>query len=155
MVDLLTQQLFKDEAKLVALARELAIDILPLETICSNLHIGPNELEVILKNPRFQAILSEQSMLWNSAMNTAERVKAKALASLEHWLIELHERLHDPKETLTAKIEGGKLLAKLAGAGIDKAEVSMGERFALTINIGGAQAREINVTPKVIEGVAE
>lgn len=156
MAEFLTQQSYSDEAKLVALARELAMDILPLEVICNNLKIDPNQLQTILKLPRFQAMLSEQSTVWGSALNTAERVKVKALASLELWLEELHERLHDPKETLSSKIEGGKLLAKIAGAGVEKAEVTgLGERFQLTINIGNTPAHEISVTPKVIEGVVE
>jgi DNA-binding transcriptional MerR regulator len=142
-----------DESRLVVLARELALDIAPLETILKNTGTTPEQLEAILKLPRFQQLLLDATQQWGSALNTAERIKVKALAQLEDWLPELHERLHDPKETLAAKIEGGKLLRSLAGiaergAGTGEA---MGERFQLTINIGES-SKQLEVTHKVIEG---
>ncbi|MGZ5095546.1 MAG: hypothetical protein ACXWCH_30895 [Burkholderiales bacterium] len=87
-------------------------------------------------------------------MNTPERVKVKAAAMLEEWLPELNNRLHDGDESLTAKIEGGKMLTKLAGMD-GRADVAVGgERFTFTINLGAAAAPitiEKDVTPKVID----
>jgi hypothetical protein len=110
MAESLPQKLWVDEGRLIALARELALDILPLETILKNTDTTLEQFETIVKLPRFQQLLAEATSTWSSSLNAGERVKVKAMAQLEDWMPELHQRLYDPRENLTAKIEGAKLL---------------------------------------------
>ncbi|MCK1742189.1 hypothetical protein IVA80_15295 [Bradyrhizobium sp. 139] len=138
------------------LAREIAMDIHPLESILKQYSIASDEWVALQRNGRFVALLSSAVEEWNSALNTHERVKLKAAAMMEEWLPELNNRLHDRDEALPAKIEGGKMLAKIAGMG-ERAQIegSSGERFTVTINLGsGGQQLEFSkeVQPKVIEG---
>ncbi|RZN09646.1 hypothetical protein CWO91_16595 [Bradyrhizobium genosp. SA-3] len=100
-------------------------------------------------------MLASEVEAWNTALNTSERVKLKAAAMLEEWLPELNNRLHDTEEALPAKIEGGKMLTKLAGMDGRTGEVAGGgERFSVVINLGNhGPAIEISKEmPKVIEG---
>lgn len=151
MAESLPQKLWVDEGRLIALARELALDILPLETILKNTGTTLEEFETIVKLPRFQHLLVEATGTWTSSLNSGERIKVKAMAQLEDWLPELHQRLHDPKETLTAKIEGGKLLRSLAGIAEKGTELQQGERFSLTINIG--DGKPVEVTQRVTQTI--
>lgn len=122
---------------LVKLARELAMDIHPVEDILKAFQIEPKQWEYIQEMPRFQGLLETESAQWNGALNTQERVKIKAAAMIEEWLPEANERLHDRGESLNAKTELGKLVRDLAGfakggIGVEGA----GERFSVTINLG-------------------
>ena len=91
---------------------------------------------------RFQDLVYTATGEWNSALNTNERIKIKAAAAVEDWLTEAYVRLHDASENLPAKVELGKLLARIAGVGLANAELAgaAAERFHITINLG-ADAR--------------
>jgi hypothetical protein len=132
-----TSNLQVTEKKLLCISRELARGLLSLDQILENNEVSQAEFDEYQQNPRFQQMLGEQVSEWQSADNTPERLKLKAAAALEDWLPELHARIHDRTESLTAKIEGGKLLAKLSGVG-EKSDsvIGGGERFSVTINIG-------------------
>ncbi len=132
------------------------MDIKPPAEICAALNINPNEYQTILKLDRFQRLLEDAAATWGSALNTAERIKVKALSALEDWLVELHASLHDKKEPLSSRVEGGKLLKSLAG--LDKNNLDVmggGERFSLTINIGDGAPKTITVSPPTMDLVAE
>lgn len=122
---------------LVKLAREIAMDIHPIQTILNQYGISTEQWEILKGNQRFQNLLLSETEAWNGALNTQERVKLKAAAMLEEWLPELNNRLHDADEALPAKIEGGKMLTRIAGIGVGAAEGGGGgERFTVTINLG-------------------
>lgn len=141
---------------MVKLAREIAMDIQPIEAILKHYEIDQKRWDELLRNSRFKALLASESEAWNAALNTHERVKLKAAAMLEEWLPELNNRLHDRQENLPAKIEGGKILKSIAGFDGRQADVGLGgEKFTVTINLGAATApieisKEIT-PPKVIE----
>lgn len=122
---------------LVKLAREIAMDIQPIETILKQYSITPQVWDALQTNSRFQTLLSSEVEQWNTALNTHERVKLKAAAMLEEWLPELNNRIHDRDEALPAKIEGGKMLTRIAGIGVGAVDgAGGGERFTVTINLG-------------------
>lgn len=127
-----------DELTLLRLAREIAMDIHDIETILNRYHIDTQSWMNLKNSPTFQRYLKQETEAWESAGNTHERVKIKAAALVEEWMPELYARLNDRAEPLSSKIEGGKLITKIAGMGIDKAEIngSGGERFSVTINLG-------------------
>ncbi len=144
------------EVKLLGIARELAIDVLPLDQILEIHHVSVEQWEGLRENSRFQDILQEEIAAYKSATNTGERVKLKAAGAIEQWLPELYARIHDRSETLSSKVEAGKLLARLSGIGERAgAEAGGGERFQVTINLGDQKVSfEKQVTPRVIEGDA-
>lgn len=123
------------EGMLISLARELAIDIVPLEIILDTHKIGRDTLETLLKLPFFQGLLEEQKRLWNSALSTSERAKLKSLAMYEETLPEMYLRLHDREEGLNGKVEIMKLLAKVGGLDA-KSDGTGAERVSITINMG-------------------
>ena len=137
------------------IAREIAIDLYPIETILKNNQIDPDQFEKIKADPRFLRLLDSEVSAWNAANNTLERTKLKAGALIEEFLPEANQRIHDPDETLTAKNELIKTLTRIAGMGLDRANIEGmgGEKFSVTINLG-AQKLEFKheVTQKTIEG---
>jgi hypothetical protein len=141
---------------LVKLAREIAMDIQPIETILEQYDINLETWSKIKDNPKFRALLTSEVEAWGAALNTSERLKLKAAAMLEEWLPELNNRLHDGQEALPAKIEGAKMLTRIAGIGVPGVvEGGAGERFTVMINLGNSAAPiEISkqIAPKIIEG---
>lgn len=145
------------ELELVQLAREIAMDIRDIETVLKDHGIPPERFEKLKSMPRFRALVESEMVAWNGSLNTQERVKLKAASMLEEYLPELNSRLHDPKETLTAKLEGAKLVSRLAGAGLNGfgVESTGGERFSLTINFSGSKleiSKEVTHQGNLIEG---
>lgn len=132
-------QQYDRDTKILRLAREIAVDHDDLETILERHQIEPKDWEDIRRDPRFLQILESEVAAWNSALNTHERTKLKAAALIEEWLPEANARLHDSKENLPAKVELGKLLARIAGMGLNGVGVEGGgaEKFSVTINLGG------------------
>lgn len=127
----------QSDLALVKLAREIAMDIQPIETILKQYSITSQAWEQLQRNGKFIRLLESQVEEWNSALNTHERVRAKSAAMLEEWLPELNNRMHDRDEALPAKIEAGKMLTKMAGIGVAESNAGGGgERFTVTINLG-------------------
>lgn len=142
----------------ISLAREIARDMNPIQTILESRQIDANEWERIQANPHFQRVLSAEVEAWQSANNVGERVRLKALHFVEEALPEFFQRAHDPRETLNAKTEVLKTITRLAGIGNSMGETgAMGEKFSVTINLGADQTLKIEktVTPQVIDGVVE
>jgi hypothetical protein len=143
------------DVTLLRLAREIAWAIHPLEAILKVHDLSMETWETIKNLPRFQRYLESEMVAWHTAGNAHERVKVKTAVMLEEWLPELHARMHDQRELLSAKIEAGKLVARLAGMGLEKAGINggEGERFSVTINLGADNQLkfEKQATPKVIE----
>ena len=121
----------------IRLAREIAMDILPIETILKQYDISDETWLKLQANTKFRIILSNEVEAWSSALNTFERVKVKSASMLEEWLPTLNSRMHDYSENLPAVIEAGKMLAKIAGLGNEKDSSGVvGERFVINISMG-------------------
>lgn len=143
-----------DEIRLVKLAREIAMDVKELDDILRVHDISHVDFERLKTNERFKAILTAEVVAWQGAINTNERVKVKAGSMLEEWLPELFSRINDRSESLSSKIEAGKLLERLAGMGSAAAKVEAPtDRVSITINLGADNKLEFNkrLPPKVIE----
>ena len=140
------------ETLLIKIARDIAMDILPFEDILKIHGVGAELWAKISSTPRFTELLVDATREWASAGNTHERVKVKAAAMVEEWLPELHERLHDHREALSAKTEAAKLLRDLAGMGKNVDTAVAGEKFNITINLGSDQMKiEKSVPTQVID----
>jgi len=144
-----------DEAGLVKLAREIAMDLREPHEILERHGFTQRQWELLQNHPRFMEILSAERAAWEGAVNTHERVRLKAGAMMEDWLTEGYNRMIDPGEKLIDKVKVAELVARLAdmgtrGVGVNGAgEV---DRVSITINLG-AEAHTFNkqVTPKVID----
>jgi hypothetical protein len=143
------------ETDILRLAREIAIDLHDIETILKNHNLTAKDWEVIKDDPRFSSLLKSEVEAWSAAGNTHERTKLKAGAVIEEWLVEANARLYDTGETLPAKTELVKTLAKIAGMGERAStEGNTSERFSVVINLGADQLsfeKTREVSPKVID----
>lgn len=128
--------IFSDQRMLI-LAREIAMNIHPVEDIIERHGIKKEEFETILQNHRFTKLLEDAATSWEGALNTGERIKVKSLSMLEDWLSSAYQMLHEPKHTLRDKVELAKLVGRFAGMG-EKGpmEVGSGERISININLG-------------------
>ena len=139
------------------LAREIAMDIRPLEDILASHDLSSEDWTGVEQNPTFRTYLRSAIEEWAAATNTSERVRLKSMAFIEESLPEFFTRAHDPKEALPAKIEVLKTIAKFAGIGNQVDGAIQGERLSVTINLGSDRQLKIerDVTPQgndIIEG---
>jgi hypothetical protein len=132
------------EELLSLLAKEIAADIKPVETILSEYGIDQGDFASIRNNDRFKVFLHNARIGWNSAQNVEERLKQRAAVTLEESMPEMFARLHDPKEPLSAKAQIGELLRKISGVGSVTAGTAGTEKFSLVINIGSGEVKAID-----------
>jgi hypothetical protein len=139
---------------LIKLAREIAMDIQPIDNILRDNGVDGDQWENIQANTRFRMLLETETSAWGSALNTQERLRLKSAAALEEWLPELFTRMNDRNENLNAKVEAGKLISRWAGVGGTGTQtVEGGEKFSVTINLGADNQIKIEkeVPYKVID----
>lgn len=135
---------------LLRLAREIAMDMRPLEDILTLQGIPQSDWEGIQSLPAFQNYVRGAIEEWQSATNTSERVRLKSLSFVEEALPEFFARAHDPRESLPAKVEVLKTIARFAGVGGSVDSAISGEKFTVTINLGADQQLKIerDITPR-------
>lgn len=120
---------------LAALAREIAMDIFPIEQVLEIHKLADDEWQKILAMPKFQAMLAGMQVEWQSAMHTRDRVKAKAATGLESQLEIYVAAIGDEAIPLTQRVEAGKFLARLGELdGMHDAK-GIGSGGSVTINI--------------------
>lgn len=118
-------------------AREIAADIRPIEDILKLHGLNDRDWQRLKDEPRFHVALRDAVTEWQGVANTADRVRVKSLAFVEEALPEFYARAHDPKESLAAKTEVLKTIAKIAGISERAAAGDMsGTRMSVTINLG-------------------
>lgn len=128
---------FEEDGKLLAMAREIAMDILPIETIIANYGMTAHRFAVVRELPRFQQYVEHEILVWGTSLNASQRVKVKSISLIEEWLVHLNSEMHAATSTLASKVEAGKLVARLAGLGLNVAEAAgQSEQFSVTINMG-------------------
>ena len=131
---------FEEDGKLLAMAREIAMDILPIETIIANYGMSAHRFAVVRELPRFQQYVEHEILVWGTSLNASQRVKVKSISLIEEWLVHLNSEMHAATSTLASKVEAGKLVARLAGLGLNVAEAAgQSEQFSVTINMGDAR----------------
>ena len=146
-----------DTNRIAMLAREMAMAIRPVELILKAVNITQAQFDkFILPNAFYKRAYETFVLEWESALSTNKRIAVEAAAILEDSLPKLNARMINGQEPLSSSTETAKLFAKLAGAGETK-EVSQGERFTITINLGGEKIHIEETVgglqiPKIIEG---
>ena len=134
---------------LAAIAREIAMDILPIDQIMKIHQLTDEEWVRVQSSQQFKKMLSSMIAEWESAMNTKERLKAKAQSGLEMNLESLVLAMADEQTPLAQRVEAAKFLARLGE--VDGSSGNQGGGFMITLNIG-TTTTTVDVTPKVIEG---
>ncbi len=115
------------------------MDIVPEDVVLSKRGISTEMYAEIVKNVFFSKVLTEAKALWASATNTPDRIKIEAAALLEDWLPDLYVQMNNAETPLSARIEGGKLLARLAGVGEHAVQGTNTDKFVIQINLGDSQ----------------
>jgi hypothetical protein len=153
MAVLAVQQPSFNDSVLLKLAREIAMDIREIADILATYELDDAMWQEIQGNWTFKQYLRGAIEEWNSATNTQERVKMKALSMVEEALPEFYTRMHDKGESLQHKTEVFKTITKLAGLERTANDPGTGERLTVTINLGADQQLKIerDVTPKVTD----
>jgi hypothetical protein len=159
MTNLPAEQTFETimHRRMRAVARELAIDIMEPATIVEKFEMTVDEWDYIIQHPQFKEMLLEEKERWHSSMNTKERIEYKANQILEDSMLKIQEYIHSPAFSDTAKVQLLQVLQKQTNVGgRDNTGPAMGERFQITINMGGdvKVEGEHDVTPqgKIIDG---
>src|SRR5207244_2018861 len=102
--------------------------------------------------PFFQRAVESAAIEWNSPLNTKERLRLEAAATLETVLPILGARASNPREDLNRAVEAGKLFAKIAG--VDSSPVVAGgpsavaAQFVIKIDLGADEKLIKDVTPR-------
>ena len=146
-----------DEAKLVKLARQIAMGIKDLPDILFDNDLTLREWDILKELPIFGRTLEGEVKAWEGAGNTQERVKVKAAAMLEEYLPELYARLNDRQEPLMAKMKAVEMVSRMAGFSDREGAVagSPGDKVQVIINLGAdTRVEYIKTLPaKVIDHV--
>jgi hypothetical protein len=143
-----------NQALIRSVAREIAMDILPLESVLSTHKLNIAQWDDIKETGFFKNCLSEELAIWASSPNAAERIRIKFTVMLEESAPEMFQRLHDRKESLAAKVELIKTLMKGAGVGVTTADTQGPmDRISIQINMGAGNEVTVqkDITPRVID----
>jgi len=155
----ITKLTFEDvsELTLLKLSREIARNIHPLEQILERFGISPELWDVIRRNPRFIDFVRSETEAWESAASTDQRVRVKSLSMIEEALPEMYERMHDPREPLSSKVELFKTIGRFGGIGAGSIDGVGGDKLSVTINLGADNQLkfEKDVTPRVVDVMPE
>lgn len=150
MTDNTPSEIFAVE--LAALAREIAMDIFPIETILAVHKLTEAEWAQIQTIPKFQEMLNGLIIEWNSADSTRARVRVKAATGLEMQLEQLIRDAGDPDIPLGQRTEAFKFLARIGE--IDTTNILAGGGgggFNITLNIGQQVTKVTTEEPMTIE----
>lgn len=143
------------EVNVRKLAREIAIGILSPDQILKLHGLTDDQWHELAASKQFQSLLGEEMELWQSGLNTKQRVELKTWAMLEEALPTLWNMLHDKDFADAAKVSLIGALQKQVGIGQKDVQQngSADSRISITINTGTEQVKvEREITPQVIEG---
>lgn len=133
------------------LAREIAMDIFPLEQVLEVHKLSQEEWLKIRDHPTFQSMFHAMLIDWNLASSTRERVRTKAATGLESRLETFIREIDDETIPLIQRVEAGKFLARLGE--LDGQHQVLGgvggDRFQITLNIGAVTK---TAEAKIIDG---
>lgn len=144
------------EAKLRALAREIALNLFELDVVLERLGFTSVQWMAISARKEFRRMVSEARDEWGSSMSTPGRVKMKSLALLEEKALPgCYKMLEDPHVSPAAKTDIVKTLAKMAGIGEREGVVANeGGKLIVEINMGADSKLRYEKEPPMIDGEA-
>jgi hypothetical protein len=138
-----------------ALAREVAMDIFPLEQILAVHRVTDLEWEKISTHPKFLEMVADMVRTWNAAATTPDRVRTKAQTGLEARIEHFVNAISDETIPLGQRVEAGKFLARLGeldgNQQILGAGSAGGAGISIVLNIGNVTKRMDGEELRVIE----
>jgi hypothetical protein len=124
---------------LAVLAREIATDSLKLKDLLAKYQLDEEYYQsFVASSPYFQKLLESYTAEWESVVNTPRRLAFIAQTALEEKLPVLAARLGDRREGFSDAVAAAKLFKELGGIATPAPSAAqLGERFTITINLGG------------------
>lgn len=99
--------------------------------------ITAEDLAAKVRNPAWAQAYAETKKVWNSDMNTAQRIRLKAAFLLEDSLPNLFAIIRDAKASVPNKLAAIEQLTRISTVNnVPKDSSGGGERHSITINIG-------------------
>lgn len=134
------------------LAREIATNVYPLDTILNHFQISPREWQAINDNPTFQRYLSIAVQEWNSVTSTNQRIKLKMMIAIEHALPELVRQLMVNDEPLASRAKLLELMMRGSEIGVVKnSDGTTAGSVQITINLGADKQLSVEASlPKQV-----
>lgn len=121
------------DARLIA---DLVANIRLPADVLAQYGISAAEFAMKLKNPAFHRHYQDTARVWNSDMNSQQRVRAKAAFLLEDSLPTLHKIATGAQIPVNAKLGAIEQLTKISTVANVPKEVGAGEKHSIVINIG-------------------
>jgi len=129
--------------QLAKLARSIAMDLFPFEDILKTNQLSADERERVRENPDFTRLLTGYLHEWNSAENTAQRIRVKSQTAVEALLENIVADCLNPNHPLSQRMDAVRQLVRLGELEQkDKADIGGGgsSGVSITINVGGGSA---------------
>lgn len=147
------------------IAREVARDLVGIDTIKERFRLTDDEFTSITNSPIFKIRLEEEVAVWaaTDALSIAERIRAKTGTMIEESILEVYDLIHDKDQPMAAKIRALEWASGVAGLTETErlgasmpAGVVSGGGSGISFNIFiGDKKQSFNVTadqPKIVEG---
>lgn len=135
------------------LAREIAWDINEVATLIKTFKLSQEQFDKITSSDAFQQMVDAERIIWAAANNTEKRLKIEAATALERALPVISGRMVNQFEDLNHVVAAGKLLQAIAGIGSVEGAGS-GQKFSITIDLGGDTKLEVQKAIKTVEAPA-
>lgn len=128
----------RSEARLVW---ELVAKIAPLPDVLRRHSLSVLELKAKLKEPMFRSLYKETKRIWESELNTKERIRVKAQLLVEDSLLDVYAIVQNDQMSPQVRVDAFEKLARIGSLGApEKGTGNEGERVQININIPGASA---------------
>ena len=118
------------------LAVELACEISPLKDVLSRHGITKEQLRIKLQNQHFRKMVGEAKRVWQSDLSIKERIRVKGAVLVEDALIELYKIFTDNSNTVPARLDAFKSMARVADVFDPQKQATIGEKVTISFNFG-------------------
>jgi hypothetical protein len=137
------------------LAWELVAKIAPLPDILRRHNLTVEKLRVMLKEPMFRSMVVETKKIWESELNTKERIRIKAQLLVEDSMLDVYGIVQNDQMSPQVRVDAFEQLAKIGNVATPDKQDAVSERTVITINIPGAQAPiTVSAEKPALEGAA-
>lgn len=123
-------------SKELIVARELAMDLRPIDDVLASLGMTREELDAMASSRSFKAMVEEIATRFHAAENTEARSKLKAQLAVEELITRFAIDALNPSLPLVQRVEAGKWLLSVARDGTERSNATTADGFRVTINIG-------------------
>ena len=131
-----------NDNQIASIAREMEWKVFDPAKIIAAAGITAEQFDYwVMKNAFYKKAYEVFLLEWEAANSTNKRIAIKSGALLEDSLKGLGVRIANDKEPLSSVVAAATLVAKLAGAGEHKSDMTPGEKFTINISLGAKHIR--------------